>query len=82
MTAVDVVVPCYNYARYLPTCVSTILDQAGVEVRVLIVDDCSTDETPTVAAALAAQDSRVTVVRNEVNLGLIGTANRGMLEWA
>lgn len=82
MTAVDVVVPCYNYAHYLGTCVSSILGQTGVEVRVLIVDDCSTDDTPQAAAALAAQDSRVAVVRNEVNLGLIGTANRGLLEWA
>lgn len=82
MTAVDVVVPCYNYAHYLGTCVSSILDQAGVEVRVLIIDDCSTDDTPQTAAALAAQDSRISVLRNEVNLGLIGTANRGMLGWA
>lgn len=82
MTAVDVVVPCYNYARYLETCVSSILGQTGVEVRVLILDDCSTDDTPETAARLASRDARVTVVRNEVNLGLIGAANRGMLGWA
>ena len=82
MTAVDVVVPCYNYARYLETCVASILGQEGVAVRVLIVDDCSSDETPAVAARLAAQDSRVLVRRNEVNLGLIGTANGGLIDWA
>lgn len=82
MSAVDVVVPCYNYARYLETCVSSILGQTGVEVRVLILDDCSTDDTPETAARLASRDARVTVVRNEVNLGLIGAANRGMLGWA
>ena len=82
MTAIDVVVPCYNYAHYLETCVSSILGQTGVDVRVLIVDDCSTDDTAPAAAALAAKDGRVTAVRNNVNLGLIGTANRGMLEWA
>lgn len=82
MTAIDIVVPCYNYARYLETCVASILSQDGVEVRLLIIDDCSSDETPAVAARLAAQDSRVLAQRNEVNLGLIGTANRGMIEWA
>jgi glycosyltransferase involved in cell wall biosynthesis len=82
MPAVDVVVPCYNYARYLETCVASILAQDGVAVRVLIVDDCSSDETPTVASQLAAGDSRVSVVRNAVNLGLIGSANRGMIDWA
>lgn len=82
MTAIDIVVPCYNYARYLETCVASILGQDGVAVRVLIIDDCSSDETPAVAARLAAQDSRVLVRRNEVNLGLIGTANRGLIDWA
>jgi GT2 family glycosyltransferase len=82
MTAIDIVVPCYNYARYLETCVASILSQDGVAVRVLIIDDCSGDETPAVAARLAAQDRRVLVRRNEVNLGLIGTANRGLLDWA
>jgi len=79
--AVDLVVPCYNYAHYLEACVASILTQTGVTVRVLIIDDCSTDDTPAAAARLAAQDSRVSVLRNEVNLGLIGTANRGMIDW-
>lgn len=82
MTAVDLVVPCYNYARYLETCVNSILAQEGVEVRVLIVDDCSTDDTPQVAAGLAARDGRVRVLRNARNLGLIATANRGVIDWA
>jgi hypothetical protein len=80
--AVDVVVPCYNYGRYLETCVASILSQDGVEIRVLIIDDCSSDETPVVASLLVAHDSRVFVLRNEVNLGLIASANRGLIDWA
>ncbi len=38
MSSVDVVVPCYNYARYLRACVGSILSQRDVDVRVLIVD--------------------------------------------
>ena len=45
MSSVDVVVPCYNYARYLETCVSSVLDQEGVDVRVLIIDDASSDRS-------------------------------------
>ncbi len=82
MTVVDVVVPCYNYARYLETCVASILGQSGVAVRVLIVDDCSTDDTPAAASRLASRDSRVIVLRNEINLGLIASANRGVIDWA
>lgn len=82
MSSVDVVVPCYRYAHYLPMCVESILSQEGVDVRVLIVDDCSPDDTAEVGQRLAASDPRVTYVRNEVNSGLIKTANRGLFEWA
>ena len=45
---VKVIVPCYGYAHDLPGCVGSILPQEGVAVRILIVDDCSPDETPAV----------------------------------
>jgi hypothetical protein len=36
MSVVDVVIPCYNYARYLPACVDSVLLQPGVRTRVLV----------------------------------------------
>lgn len=78
---VKVIVPCYGYAHLLEGCVRSVLDQDGVDVRVLIVDDVSPDDTPAVGMRLAAEDARVAYRRNERNLGLIGTANEG-LEWA
>ncbi len=79
---VDVVIPCYKYAHYLEFCVNSILSQRGVDVRILIVDDCSPDNTPEVAAKLCAADKRVSYTRNEKNLGLVGTVNRGLMDWA
>ena len=81
MSTVDVVVPCYNYGRYLKGCVDSVLSQRDVDVRVLIIDDASPDDTPVVAKQLSA-DPRVSYVRNEVNLGLVRTANKGVMEWA
>jgi glycosyltransferase involved in cell wall biosynthesis len=75
---VTVVIPAFNYARYLDDCVASVLGQTDVELSVLIVDDHSTDETPDVTAALAARDGRVTVLRNERNLGHIPSVNRGL----
>ncbi|MGU3537478.1 glycosyltransferase family 2 protein [Methylobacterium sp. A54F] len=82
MPCVDIVVPCYNYAHYLEGCVASVLSQRDVHVRVLIVDDASPDDTPAVARRLAAADPRVTYLRNAKNLGLIATANRGVMDWA
>jgi glycosyltransferase involved in cell wall biosynthesis len=78
---VDVVIPCYNYAHFLEECVESVLTQAGVDVRVLILDDCSPDNTPEVGMALASRDSRVTYRRHAANKGHIATYNEG-IEWA
>jgi len=78
---VDVIVPCYNYAGYLEQCVTSILEQPGVAVRVLILDDGSTDATPEVGAQLAASDARVAFRRHEANRGHIATYNEGF-DWA
>lgn len=82
MSRVDVVIPCYNYARYLRQCVTSVLSQEGVEVRVLIIDDCSTDQSAEVGSQLAAEDSRVEYRRHTVNKKHIATYNEGLLGWA
>jgi glycosyltransferase involved in cell wall biosynthesis len=82
MNTVDVMVPCYNYARFLERSVRSVLTQQGVDVRVLIIDDTSSDDTPEVGRRLAALDPRVEFRRHEVNQGHIATYNEGLLEWA
>ncbi len=82
MSSVDVVVPCYNYGRYLEWCVGTLLSQAEVGVRVLIIDDASEDDTPRVGERLAAGDPRVEFRRHEKNAGHIATFIEGLLGWA
>lgn len=79
--SVSVIIPCHNYGHFLDGCVDSVLDQAGVEVRVLIIDDRSTDDSAAVARRIGAGDPRVDVRCHQQNLGLIGTANEG-LEWA
>ena len=64
MSSVSVVVPSYNYAHYLEGCVHSIVSQPGVEVEVLIIDDCSQDDTPAVATRLAENDTRITFRRH------------------
>ncbi len=78
--SVDVAVPSYGYGRYLAQCVRSVLQQQ-VPLRVLVLDDCSLDDTDVVGAALAAEDPRVTFVRHEQNRGHIATFNEGVA-WA
>ena len=82
MNTVDVVVPCYNYGRFLDGCTKTVLSQSGVQVRLLILDDASSDDTPVIARTLAAADDRITYRRHEVNKGHIATYNEGLIDWS
>jgi glycosyltransferase involved in cell wall biosynthesis len=75
-TSFSIVVPCYNYAHYLKACVDSILSQ-GVKVQVIIIDDCSSDDTVAVGTSLA-KDPRVTFLRHEINQGHIKTYNEGL----
>ena len=83
MTSVSVVIPCYRYGHFLEEAVTSVLDdQEGVDVRVLIIDDASPDDSADTAKKIAARDPRVEVVVHETNRGHIATYNEGLLEWA
>ena len=81
MSSVDVFVPCYNYGRYLPDCVASVLAQEGVDIRILIIDDASTDGSAEVARQLAETDRRITLALHHTNQGHIATYNEG-IAWA
>ncbi|MEV6332739.1 glycosyltransferase [Streptomyces sp. NPDC051909] len=83
MSSVSVVIPCYKYGHFLADCVRSVLDeQPGLDVRVLIIDDASPDDSAEAARKLAASDPRIEVRVHERNKGHIATYNEGLLEWA
>jgi GT2 family glycosyltransferase len=81
MPIVDVLVPNYQYGRYLPECISSILDQGVSDLRILIIDNASTDGSVDIARQLAAKDSRIEVRARRRNLGFQASVNEG-IDWA
>ncbi|MGF1664201.1 MAG: glycosyltransferase, partial [Kineosporiaceae bacterium] len=75
---VSVVVPCYNYGRYVGAAVDSALTQEGVDVEVIVVDDASPDGSGAVVRALAERDPRVAAVVHGVNRRHIATYNDGL----
>jgi glycosyltransferase involved in cell wall biosynthesis len=73
---VSFVVPCYKLGHLLAECVRSILAQTYKEFEVLIMDDCSPDQTLEVARSL--RDPRVKYIRNERNLGHLANYNKGI----
>lgn len=75
---VGVVVPCYNYGRYLAQCVGSVVSQPHVETQVHIIDDASTDESFETAQELARDHPGVVATRHAKNMGHIATYNEGL----
>ena len=73
---VSVLITSYNYARFLPNAVASVLDRGGVDVDVLVIDDASSDDTEAVSEQLV-RDPRVRVIRHEQNRGHIPSVNEG-----
>lgn len=70
--------PAYNTARYLPEAIESILGQSYGDFELVIIDDCSTDETPSVITRYARKDSRIVVIRTKSNLGVARALNQGI----
>jgi hypothetical protein len=75
---VSVIIPCYNYGRYLTQCVNSVLDQQGVCVDIILIDDASLDGSDQIVRQLGAQDSRIRTIRHTTNQGHIATYNEGI----
>ena len=56
MASVDVIVPCYQYGHFLRDCAASVLTQDVSDLRLVIIDNASTDNTLEVARELAAAD--------------------------
>ena len=81
MTSVDVVVPCYQYGSFLRDCVGSIQRQDIDNLRILIIDNASSDDSAEVAKQLASEDRRIEVVVRKKNLGPNASYNEG-IDWA
>ncbi|MGH9916944.1 MAG: glycosyltransferase family 2 protein, partial [Pyrinomonadaceae bacterium] len=81
MESIDVVIPNYNYGRYLRGCVDSIRNQADAVLRILIIDNASTDESVSIAKDLAHADPRIELLLRSKNLGGHASFNEG-IDWA
>lgn len=79
MSRISTIIPVYNGERYLHEAVMSVLSQVGVEQDVWIIDDGSTDDTPAIADALAAQSQSVPIhVVHQTNAGSSDARNCGV----
>src|SRR5215469_3050279 len=68
MPSISVIVPNYNHARFLPMRIDSILRQAFQDFELILLDDCSTDESRVILSSYA-NNPRVRIEFNQTNSG-------------
>ena len=81
MARVDIAIPCYNYGRFLGECIESVLSQAVGDIRILVIDNASTDYSVAVARRYAEADPRIELRARPVNLGPQASFNEAV-DWA
>ena len=76
MTTVSILMPAFNYARFLREAVDSVLAQSDPDWELVVIDDASTDETWDILQSYA--DPRIRSSRAERNRGLAATVNEAL----
>lgn len=75
---ISVIIPVYNAKKTLQRCVESVIYGQEKEVQVILVDDCSTDESWKICQKLEADNSQVRCFQNKKNSGVSYTRNQGL----
>lgn len=74
---ISIIVACYNVEKYLDRCIGSIVQQNYTNLEIILVDDGSTDTTPSICDKWAEADNRIKVIHKK-NGGLSDARNTGI----
>ena len=78
---ISIVTTCYNLEDYIEKCLVCSMNQSYKNLEIIVVNDCSTDNSLNIIKQLANKDSRIKIINNEINLG-VGKSKRIGIESA
>ena len=78
MPKARVIMSVYNGEKYLPEAIESILDQTLDDFEFIIVNDGSTDGSSGILDSYSKQDTRIRIIRNDLNIGLTRSLNRAL----
>ena len=76
--SVSVCIPVFNGANYIRDCIQSVLDQDYSNYELLVVDNCSTDDTAKIVRDI--EDERIKYIKNEKNIGSVENFNKCIKE--
>lgn len=75
---VSIITPNFNCSRYIAETIESVLAQTYTNWEMIIVDDCSTDDSYQIATEYSKKDSRIKVLKNEKNSGAAFSRNSAL----
>ncbi len=75
---ISVIVPIYNKEKYLFRCLNSILNQTYTNLEIILINDCSTDNSLNICLNYQKKDDRIKIVNNKTNLGVSASRNIGL----
>ena len=78
MSKISVIIPAYNSSLHLRECLDSIVHQTHKDLEIILVDDCSSDNTYEIMREYAAKDNRIILIKNPSNIGAGASRNVGL----
>lgn len=78
MPKVSVIVPIYNTEKFLRSCLDSILNQTLDDIEIILVEDCSTDNSYKIASEYAQKHTNIKLIRQAKNSGVAAARNMGL----
>ena len=76
MDKVSIIIPMYNSEKYILDCLNSIINQTYRNIEVIVVDDCSTDNSVKLVKSL--KDERIKLIKQKKNKGVSKARNKGV----
>ncbi len=75
---ISIIIPCYNVEKYIEKCTDSIFNETYKNFEIILVDDCSTDNTYKILCNIKKKHKNVSVLKNEKNSGAGYSRNQGI----
>ena len=80
MPKISIIIPIYNAEEYIQTTVNSVLSQTFSDWELLLIDDCSKDNSSSICEKLVQSDNRITYIRQNENGGPAKARNTGLVK--
>lgn len=75
---ISIIIPIYNKEKYVEEALQSVLNQQEINMEIICIDDCSDDNSYSIASRMFPENENVVWVKNRQNIGVAKSRNKGM----